>query len=64
MIPQHLGLPLDLSVSCVFPFLEEQIAAVVLHFNLCITIGAKSMIVLVLQFGGAMTKDGWCLQLQ
>jgi hydrogenase/urease accessory protein HupE len=59
MIPSHLGLPFDLSVSRVFPFLEEQIAAKVALFNLCIAIRAKSMAVLVLEFSGAMATDGY-----
>lgn len=60
MIPSHLGLPFDLSVSRIIPFLEEQIAAKVALFNQRIAIGAKSMVVLVLQyFSGAMAIDGY-----
>lgn len=43
--PSASGLPLDLSVSRMFPFLEEQIAAEVALFNLRIAIGAKSTVV-------------------
>jgi hypothetical protein len=59
MILPHPGLPFDLSVSRVVPFLKEQIAAKVALFNLRIAIGAKSMVVLVLQFSGAMATDGY-----
>jgi hypothetical protein len=59
MVPSHLGLPFDLFVSRVFPFLEEQIATKVALFNLRIAIRAKSMVVFVLQFSGAMATDGY-----